>query len=154
MKLKYLDDRKKFNRVKKDIVTMVFVDTGDREEVEKASSNDTFIHNDKEYVINRKLWAKDTCFYHSGYVEPLTMDWSVKGKGQYAVTTDRFKALYHNKVLAMMMYIMEKNMITYILIAVIVAAALGLLNAYYTVQIYQILKEFGQVAVEQGVMIK
>jgi hypothetical protein len=146
--------RRRVKRVKKDIVTMVFIDTGDRIDIEQASSKNTFLHKGHEYVINRECWLGDICLYNSQYVEPLTIREAKKGIGEYAVSTDRFNALYNNKVLKMMMYVQEKNLLVYILIAVGAVAVLTIMNIWYSAQVLGILKEFSQVAIDQGVMLK
>lgn len=146
--------RRRVKRVKKDIVTMVFIDTGDRVDIEQAGTKDTFVHKGDEYAINKECWLGDVCLYNSQYVEPLTITEAKKGIGEYAVSTDRFNALYNNKVLKMMMYVQEKNLLIYILIGVGAVAVLTVMNIWYSVQVLGILKEFGQAAIDQGVMIK
>lgn len=146
--------RRRVKRMKKDVVTMVFIDTGDRIDIEQASTKNTFVHKGHEYVINKECWLGDICLYKSQYVEPLTITEAKKGIGEYAVSTDRFNALYHNKVLKMMMYVQEKNLLIYILIAVGVVAVLTIMNIWYSAQVLGILKEMSRVGIDQGVMLK
>lgn len=144
---------RKLKRVKKDTITMVFLDTKDRIDVQEASSKELFKHKNAEYVINKDCWVGDCCFYHSQIVEPLTLTASKKGF-EYVPSTEKFAAIYHNKVLRQLMYVQEKNLLIYLLIGVGAAILLTVMNIYYTTQILNILQEFGQVAIDQGVMLK
>lgn len=142
---------KQARRLKNGTVSMNFLDTGETVDVEKAHEKKTFRYGGQDYVINPECWFKDHCYYLSFSPEPVSLQTDAK-KWKFAVTTDRFNSVYNNKVLMQLMYVKEKSLLTYILIAAAAAGLIGIVNIYYTTQIIAMLREGLQMAVEAGVV--
>lgn len=134
-----------FMRFKKGVVTMNFTDTGDSVDVKHAADKEVFIYYDTEYVINPDCFKKDQCFYNSKYVEPLS-DISVNLespilKAGADITTDRFNALYNNKVLRQMMYVKEKDLLLLIGVGILAILALNVFEIWYIIKLSGLLNE-------------
>lgn len=136
---------------RKGIVNMVFVDTGKIIEIKKARDKDEFTSADQTYVINHDLIEGDSLFYRTGYVEPIVIK---ENKGSFLLNTEttKFEAMYDSKVLKMLMYVQEKNMLLYIFIASIVSVAVGALNFYYLFKIIDFINQAQAIAADAGVV--
>lgn len=110
-------------------ITVVFVDTGDIEEIEKGKYRDSFEIGENKYTINNDLIHNNTLFYHSEYAEPLTMQANGK-KWEYFIKSKRFKSVYDNKVLEQLMYVQEKGLLNYILIGILIVGGLLAVDMY------------------------
>jgi hypothetical protein len=110
-------------------ITVIFIDTGYIDEIDKGQYKESFEIEDKQYVINPELIINDTLFYHSQYAEPLQLE-ANNNKWKYYIDSKRFKSVYDNKVLDQMMYVQEKGLLNYILLGVIIVAGLLAVNMY------------------------
>lgn len=126
-------------KFRKGIITMVFVDTGDLVEIEHATDKDTFMYYGNEYVINKKCFIKNTLFYDSRFVEPISKIEGIESnsliKAGVDITTERFNALYNSKVLKQMMYVKEKDLIILIGIGIIALVCLNIFEIWYIVKL-------------------
>ena len=142
---------REYLRHRKGIVNMVFVDTGNIIEIKNARDKNEFTSRGQSYIINQDLIEGDTLFYRTGYVEPIVIK---ENKNSFVLNTEttKFEAMYDSKVLKMLMYVQEKNMLLYIFIAAIASVAVGALNFYYLFKIIDFINQAQALAVDAGVV--
>ena len=102
----------------------------------KWYNKETFKFRGMEYVIDRKNMLNKTCQYNSNYAEPLTATLE-NDDIKYKITTREFSRAYNNKLLTLLLYVQEKDLIKYILyISVLIALA----AVYSAVTLYNMTK--------------
>ena len=88
----------------------------------KWYKKDTFdFRGQKDYTISRDAMKNKLCLYHSKFTEPISWEYSDE-KTKYYITTKEFARVYNNKLLTLMLYVQEKNIIMYILIICVIIA--------------------------------
>lgn len=99
---------------------MFFIDVNKTKTIwYKWYNKDTFKFRNGEYVIKKDKVKNRLCLYNTFFAEPITWDYSDK-KTEYYISTQEFKRVYNNKLLTLMLYVQEKNLIMYILIICVI----------------------------------
>jgi len=94
---------------------MLFVDLNKTKTLwSKWYKKETFKFRGREYVVDREKVKNKICLYHSMFAEPLTLEFSEK-KTEYFISTKEFARVYNNKLLTLMLYVAEKDIIKWIL---------------------------------------
>lgn len=135
---------------RKGIIRMVFVDTGEIVKVDHAANKDLFKHNGNDYTINSECFKQGACFYHSEYVEPLS---KISMASKAYITTERFNAVYHSKVLKMMMYIKEKDMLLLMAAGIGINICMTVMALYYIIKLGHGFEAARQAALAYGIVI-
>lgn len=133
-------------------IDVYFVDMNIKKSVYNINKKSTFKIkglDDKEYSINRDMIKNDTLWYHSKCAEPLK--WELResetyiddeGKKQikpvinYFVDSTEFYNNMNNKVMQMLLYVKEKNILIFVLI---ISAISGAISFYTLLQVIQII---------------
>ena len=85
----------------------------------KWYNKDTFKFRNGEYVIKKDKVKNRLCLYETFFAEPISWEHSDK-KTEYWIGSKEFKRVYNNKLLTLMLYVQEKNLIMYILIICVI----------------------------------
>lgn len=133
-------------------IDVFFVDMNIKKSVYNINKKSTFKIkglDDKEYSINRDMIKNDTLWYHSKCAEPI--NWKLnetityideEGNKQikpvinYFVDSTEFYNNMNNKVMQMLLYVKEKNILMFVLIISVLS---GAISFYTLLQVVQIL---------------
>lgn len=133
-------------------IDVYFVDMNIKKSVYNINKKSTFTVkglDDKEYSINRDMIKNDTLWYHSKCAEPINWKLNetikyideagneqIKPVINYFVDSTEFYNNMNNKVMQMLLYVKEKNILIFVLI---ISALSGAISFYTLLQVLQIL---------------
>lgn len=104
---------------------MFFIDVNKTKTIwSKWYKKDTFKFRGSEFVVKKDAMKNKLCLYHSHFAEPISWEYSDE-KTKYYITSKEFARVYNNKLLTLMLYVQEKNLIMYILVICAIAAILS-----------------------------
>lgn len=133
-------------------IDVYFVDMNIKKSVYNINKKNTFQikgFEDKEYSINRDMIKNDTLWYHSKCAEPINWELNENityidenGETQvnpvinYFVDSTEFYNNMNNKVMQMLLYVKEKQILTFVLIVSVIT---GAVSVYTLLQVLQII---------------